>query len=98
MIDSPAIKELTLIWITRHKEITVTFNRVETKATNHPCKCGECGKRIVKGELRVFLDRHWFHAQCFVDIVESITDIEKLWQNSAKKNVLARLRGDKGDE
>jgi hypothetical protein len=73
-------------------------NRVEVKATGHPCKCLECGKPILKGEVRVNFLVRWFHAQCFVNIVESIPEIETLWKNAAMKNVLARIRGDKEDE
>ena len=72
-------------------------NRVSVKATSHPCKCRECDRRILKGDLRVSFELHWFHAQCFVYIVESIPELETLWRNSAKKNVLSRLRGDKDE-
>ena len=69
-------------------------NRVEIKKTGHPCNCHDCRKRILKGEVRVRIETHWFHAQCFVDIVESIPEIETLWKNSIMKNVTARLKGE----
>jgi hypothetical protein len=67
-------------------------NRVETKGTNHKCKCQECGLPIVKGEVRVKINLYWYHARCFVDIVESIPDIETLWKNSLMKSVTERLK------
>jgi hypothetical protein len=48
----------------------------------------------MKGEARVRIETHWFHAQCFVDIVESIPEIETLWKNAIMKNVTARLKGE----
>jgi hypothetical protein len=68
--------------------------KISVKATNHKCLCVECCKPIVKGEVRIQLLIRYYHAQCFVDIVESIPDIETLWKNSATKNVLARLKGE----
>jgi hypothetical protein len=70
------------------------INNVETKKTRHKCLCGECRKRIEKGDVRVYLPFKWYHAQCFVDIVESIPDIEELWKNSILKSVTERLKNE----
>jgi len=68
--------------------------KVDTKDTNRKCRCVICRLPIIKGDIRIFFDsRGWFHAQCFVDLVESIPDVDKLWANAVTKNVLLRLKG-----
>jgi hypothetical protein len=71
-------------------------SKVGVKKTTHKCVCAECHEPIIQGSVRLgtFFGRY-YHPQCFVNLVESIPDIETLWKNAVTKNVLGRITGGK---
>ena len=66
---------------------------IEVKETRHKCVCVQCHLAILKGDLRLkFYSVGFFHAQCFVALVESIPDVERLWIKAAVKSVKERIQ------